>query len=456
LQNQSYDAAGALKSSGQLQDASAMAGQAGMGGLNASYTYSPYQAGQANAPQLQNFQMSSPGNVNEQQISGANLGGPSLYSGQSFTGPQNVYANQVGTSSFTTPGMASAYMNPYLQSSLAPQMALLGQQQGAQNQVNAAQATQAGAFGNSRFGVQNAQQNQANQLAMSNLVGQGYNQAYNTAQGQFNTEQGMGLQAQQANQSAALQAGLANQNMGYNTALQNAQLAQQQQLANQSLQGQYGLTQGQFNQAANLANQQTNLQAQLANQNMGYNVGNTNLQAMLGVQNLGAGQNMQAQLANQGANQSAANLNAQQGQFGANFGLQGLNTALQSANTLGTLGNNQYNQNLGIIGLQNQLGGQQQQQVQNQMNVDQQNALNAQNFPYQQMNFMSNLIRGLPMTQQSASIYQAPPSTLSQVAGLGLTAAGLGAFRSNAKGGAIKKSNGLMDLALKKMEPENV
>ena len=59
------------------------------------------------------------------------------------------------------------------------------------------------------------------------------------------------------------------------------------------------------------------------------------------------------------------------------------------------------------------------------------------------------------MTQQSASVYQAPPSTLSQVAGLGLTAAGLGAFKSSAKGGAIKKSNGLMDLALKKMEPEN-
>jgi len=353
LQNQSYDAAGALKSSGQLQDATAMAGQAGMGGLNASYTYSPYQAGQANAPQLQNFQMANPGNV--------------------------------GTQSFTSAGTAQQYMNPYLQASLAPQMALLGQQQGAQNQVNAAQATQAGAFGNSRFGVQNAQQNQANQLAMSNLVGQGYNNAYNTAQGQFNTEQA------------------------------------------------------------------ANLQAQLANQNMGYNVGNTNLQALLGVQNLGAGQNMQAQLANQGANQSAANLNAQQGQFGANFGLQGLNTALQSANTLGTLGNNQYNQNIGIIGLQNQLGGQQQQQVQNQMNVDQQNALNAQNFPYQQMNFMSNLIRGLPMTQQSASVYQAPPSMLSQVAGAGLTAA---ALMHAKEGGSTKdiKSRGLVDLALAKME----
>jgi hypothetical protein len=356
LQQQSYNSAGALQSSGQLQDASAMAGMAGMGGLNASYTYSPYQAGQANAPTLNNYQMQGPGNV--------------------------------GTQSFTSPGVAQSYMNPYLMNSLAPQMALLNQQQGAQAQQNAAQATQAGAFGNSRFGVQNAAQNQANQLASANVYGQGLNNAYNTAQGQFNTEQG------------------------------------------------------------------ANLQAQLANQNMGYNVGNTNLQAMLGVQNLGAGQNLQSQLANQSANQSAANLNAQQGQFGANLGLQGLNAANTAASTLGTLGNDQYNQNLGIIGLQNQLGGQQQQQVQNQMNVDQQNFLNAQNFPYQQMNFMSNLIRGLPMTQQSASVYQAPPSTLSQVAGLGLTAAGLGAFKS-AKGGVIKKSNGLMDLALKKMEPEN-
>jgi len=126
---------------------------------------------------------------------------------------------------------------------------------------------------------------------------------------------------------------------------------------------------------------------------------------------------------------------------------------LSAANTMGTLGNNQYNQNLGIIGLQNQLGGQQQQQVQNVDNTQYQNFLNAQNYPYQQLNFMSNLIRGLPMTQQSASVYQAPPSTLSQVAGLGLTAAGLGAFKA-AKGGKIekKKSEGLADLAMAKME----
>jgi len=63
-------------------------------------------------------------------------------------------------------------------------------------------------------------------------------------------------------------------------------------------------------------------------------------------------------------------------------------------------------------------------------------------------------LHGLPMTNTTSQTYTAPPSTLSQVAGAGITAAGLGAFKS-AKGGAIKekkrKSNGLVDLAIAKM-----
>ena len=174
--------------------------------------------------------------------------------------------------------------------------------------------------------------------------------------------------------------------------------------------------------------------------------GNADLQRNLGQNQYNAYNQAQTQYNTQ--NQ----LNAQQQQFGANLGMQGLQTANQAASNLGTLGNQQYNQNVGLIGLQNQLGGQQQQQTQNVLNNQYQNYLNAQNYPYQQLNFMSNIIRGLPMTQQAASVYQAPPSMLSQVAGIGLTAAGLGAFKA-AKGGAIKenKSHGLADLALAQM-----
>ena len=151
----------------------------------------------------------------------------------------------------------------------------------------------------------------------------------------------------------------------------------------------------------------------------------------------------------QGATQAAANLNAQQGQFGAGLGLQGLQTALTSANALGNLGNTQYQQNMGINQMQNQYGLQQQQQSQNILNNQYQDFLNFQNTPYKQMGFMSDILRGLPLTQQAATMYQTPPSLGSQLIGGATTAAGI-AMR--AKGGSVgEQPAGLADLALSRM-----
>jgi hypothetical protein len=156
----------------------------------------------------------------------------------------------------------------------------------------------------------------------------------------------------------------------------------------------------------------------------------------------------------QGQNQAAAQLNAQQGQFGAGLGLQGLQTALTGANALGNIGNTQYNQNMGINQMQNQYGLQQQQQQQNILNNQYQDFLNNQNNPYKQMGFMSDILRGLPLTQQSATMYQTPPSAISQVAGLGL--AGAGAYKAfGASGGATqdleRRPAGLAELAIHNM-----
>jgi hypothetical protein len=156
----------------------------------------------------------------------------------------------------------------------------------------------------------------------------------------------------------------------------------------------------------------------------------------------------------QGATQAAANLNAQQGQFGAGLGLQGLQTALTSANALGNLGNTQYQQNMGVNQMQNQYGLQQQQQQQNILNNQYQDFLNYQNSPYKQMGFMSDILRGLPLTQQSSSMYQTPPSAVSQVIGLG-GAAATGAKLFGAAGGATgdleSRPSGLADLAIYQM-----
>jgi len=147
-------------------------------------------------------------------------------------------------------------------------------------------------------------------------------------------------------------------------------------------------------------------------------------------------------------------LNAQQQQFGAGLGLQGLQTANQAASNLANIGQTQYGQNVGLLNLQNQLGGQQQQQVQNVLNTQYQDYLNAQNYPYKQLGFMSDMLRGLPLTQQSSSLYATPPSMVSQVAGLG-GAALTGAKLFGAKGGATKdleeRPAGLADLAVYNM-----
>jgi hypothetical protein len=170
---------------------------------------------------------------------------------------------------------------------------------------------------------------------------------------------------------------------------------------------------------------------------------------------------MQQFNAEQGANQAAANLNAQQGQFGAGLGIQGLQTALTGANTLGNLGNQQYTQNMGATTLQNQFGAQQQQQVQGVLNNQYQDFLNAQNYPYKQLGFMSDMLRGLPLTQTASTLYQPAPSTGAQVLGAATSLGGAylmggrkegGMVSSYADGGSVNsRPAGLAELALSRM-----
>jgi hypothetical protein len=149
----------------------------------------------------------------------------------------------------------------------------------------------------------------------------------------------------------------------------------------------------------------------------------------------------------QGQRLAAGQLNAQQGQFGAGLGLQGLQTALTGANTLGQLGQQQYQQNMGVNALQNQYGLQQQAQMQKDIDTKYGDYMAAQNYPYKNLSFMSDIIRGVPLTQTGSSIYQAPPSTAQTIASLGLGAAGISKMFANG-GVAMSNGGGLGALAL--------
>jgi hypothetical protein len=368
------------------------------------------------------------------------------------TGQQNLAANlgvqQLGTQT----GLQSALAN------LSSEQQANVQNQAAQNQargMNAQQAMQA-ALANQQAGLTVGQQNLASQIGTQQLgAGQ------------------IGLQTSLANLSSEQQANVQNQAAQNQAMGMNAQQAMQAALANQ----QAGLTTGQQNLAANLGIQQLgagqNLQAQLANQQQnieaqrlgeqsrqfgaGQGLTAAQLQAQYGMSAQQAEEasrqfasSQAAQQAAQGAQygQAAQQLAEQSRQFGGSLGLQGLQAAMTGAGQLGQLGTQQFGQQKDILGLQNQFGGQQQAQEQALINARSQDFASAQRYPYQQLEFMSNILRGTPMGSVQ-TMYQAPPSAASQLVGAGTALYGASKM---AKGGVVKKkSAGLAELALSKI-----
>lgn len=197
LQQQAQQSAGNMQMPGQYGQASGLAGAAGMGSMGI--------AGQA-----------------------AQAG--------------NQYANAA------TNGSIGAYMNPYLQQSLAPQLALANQQYGMAGQTQQGQATTAGAFGGSREALMEGMNQQNQMLAQNQIIGQGYNTAFNQAQQAQQFGANLGLQGQQAALQGLGQANTAAQTLGQ---LGTAQEAAQQGIINT----QNTMGQQQQQQQQNITNQ---------------------------------------------------------------------------------------------------------------------------------------------------------------------------------------------------------
>ena len=152
--------------------------------------------------------------------------------------------------------------------------------------------------------------------------------------------------------------------------------------------------------------------------------------------------------------QSAFEQARQAQQFGADLGLRGYGLAGQMAGTLGQIGQTQFGQQQGVIQGQASMGAQQQ-ALEQQRLAQQYGDFQAQRqYPYTQLAFMSDMLRGLPLAQQAQTMYQAPPTIAQTALGLGLGAAGLkqaGLF--GAEGGSVpdgleEKSYGLGGIAL--------
>lgn len=354
-----------------------------------------FSAGQQYQPQYFGNQFQAPGQYQPGQFGMMQAQAPELQQYQ--MGP----AERASTQSFTQPGSAEAYMNPFMQSVVDKQTREAERQAGLAAQQQRAQSIQRGSFGGGRTAIREAAAARDLAQLKSDIYGTGQQAAFQNAQQQFNAEQQARMQAQLANQQAGLTVG------GQNLA---AQLGIQQLGAGQDLQAQ-------------LANQQAFQQAQAqreASRQFGY-----------GQQMNAAQQRAQYGLA---ANQ----LNAQQQQFGANLGLQGTQAAMQGAGQLAGIGGQQLQAQQGILGLQNQVGAQQQQLEQQKINQAMQDYANAQQYPLMQLGFMSNMLRGLPMQSVATQQYVAQPNAATQAIGaLGTGASIYNAFK--AKGGVIKE-----------------
>jgi hypothetical protein len=389
LQQQVQQNAANLQVPGQFNQATGYANAAGQGGLGsaqAAYGYGNQgaqsgQQGQQLGIQGGQYYGNMGAGYGAQAADIGQMGLRAEQTGQQIGNQAQQYASQAAAAGqnyanqMTDPNAVQQYMNPYQSAVTDVQI------QGAQRQADiartqrGAQAARAGAFGGARQAIENAEANRALASQMDAIRAQGQQTAYDKA-----------IQSMQYGSNLGLQ-GLQGAQQGLGTALQGGQL---------------GLS----------------------------GIG-TALQGLQGgMQGAGVGlQGVDRQLAG-----------TAQGMQGAQVGLQGVSGAQagyglanQAASNLANIGTQQLAGQTGILGLQNQIGAQQQGQQQQYINQAIQNYGQAQEAPMQAYNQYNALLRGYALPGTTSTQYQAAPPLVNQVAGLGT--AGIGALAlSNAVG----------------------
>jgi hypothetical protein len=337
---------------------------------------------------------------------GAGYGTRGAQAAEQGFGAGEAFARQA-----TDPNAIQAYMSPYMQNAVDFQKSQAIRDFDVGRQTQKARAVGAGAFGGSRQAIAEAeaQRNLSNQLA--GIQATGTQKAFEDAQRQQQFGANLGLQGLQTGYG-----GLGLGIQGSDAGLRGLGTAMQGKEAGMRGLGQAGSLLGQGIAGSQLG---------LSSVGQQINAGQLGLSgADAGMK--GAGYGLQGVTAATGAGQ---------------LGLGGLGAATSAAGTLGTLGQTEFGQEQNINAERQKIGAIKQGQDQSALDLDYQDFLSQRNYPYKQLSFFSDMLRGLPLSQSSTSMYSAPPSMASQLGGLGTTALGLygmsGGFRAN--GGMVGK-----------------
>jgi hypothetical protein len=150
-----------------------------------------------------------------------------------------------------------------------------------------------------------------------------------------------------------------------------------------------------------------------------------------------------------GGLQSAFDQARQAQQFGVTTGLQGLQTGLQGLGTAGQMGRSladiasaQQQADVQRVGLQSEIGAQQQAREQGIIDQRIQDFALAEQYPFQQLSGYSGLLRGYSTPTTTINQYRAAQSPITQLAGTGIQLGGaaqaLGVGGGKKAGGQIK------------------
>jgi hypothetical protein len=392
LQAQAFENIAGQQTSPQLTDASNMAYGAGSSALGFGQQGGQFgqmgaQFGQQGAGYgalgadigMQGVGIGALGMQQAGQVAGQAGSSAANYGGQAVaTTPQAFGAGQAYQQQATSPSEMQSWMSPYMQNVVDVQQREARRAADIQRQSNQAAAVGQGAFGGSRSALVEAELQRNLGTQLGDIQARGLQSSFEDAR-----------KAQQFGADVGLR-GLQTGYQGIQTGLQG--------VGQQIAAGQLGL-----------AGAETGLRG----------IG-------MGIQG--------AQTGIEGARTGISG--AQTGISGAQTGIQGAQAATGAAGQLGSLGAQQFQQQMGITDAMQKYGAVQQAQRQEGLNADYQDYLSAQNFPYQQLGFFSDIIRGLPMSQNTQSVYGGQPSAAAQIPG---ALAALYAGSKMKEGGRVQK-----------------
>lgn len=332
-------------------------------------------------------------------------------------------ATTAAPKTWTDPGVAQQYMNPYAQAVINQNVQEANRNFQKNLSALRGQAAKSKAYGGSRQGLEEAEALRNQGYLLADIQDKGLSQAYTQGMGQFQAEQGlgsqvgmsntaqinqlkqqymsMGLSEAQANQAAqnaasqfgaqsAQQAALANQQAGLTTGQANLSAAQQTALANQ----QAGMTAQQLNQLYGQGGFQTQAANQAA-QNQAYN---NYVAQMLAAQQGNQQVDYNTLLQNAQLAQQAATANQQAGLQANQQNIGAYGQMLSGAQGLGALGGQQASTNLANIGALGQAASAWQNLGQQYLNTQATNAQNAMNLPSNLYSGALNAINAQPST----------------------------------------------------------